>query len=337
MATTSAAGTTHSSSPTVAGFWHPVAASVDIGEQPRRVTLLGQDLVAFRDESGVSVFDDVCIHRGTALSLGWITEGRLTCAYHGWQYDRTGACVRIPALPEGAPIPRKARATVRRSEEAYGLVWVALEEPCAPIPSFPGAEWDDPDYRGFLALRCEWKTSAARAVENFMDFSHFPFVHEGLLGSRDRTVVAPHQIMQTDYGFCYRFQQAEPSTLHSATDELVTWEYNLYRPFTIHLKKITPDGSATLISMAASPTSEKFTRMWVWIVRNYSKDPCEDQQFADFSNTIMEQDRIVVESQRPERIPLDLKAELHLKVPDASGIAFRRMLSTIAEIAPFMP
>jgi phenylpropionate dioxygenase-like ring-hydroxylating dioxygenase large terminal subunit len=337
VATTSVAGTRHSGHPTVRNYWHPVAASAEVGEQPRRVTLLGQDLVVFRHQDGVSVFDDVCIHRGTALSLGWITEGRLTCAYHGWQYDRTGACVRIPALPEGAPIPRKACATVRRSDEAYGLVWVALDEPCAPIPQFPNGEWEDREYRGFLALSYQWKTSAGRAVENFMDFSHFPFVHEGLLGSGDRTVVEPHEIVETDYGFSYSFQQEEPSTVHSAEDEVVTWEYYLYRPFTIHLKKRTSDGNATLISMAAAPSAEDHTHMWVWIVRNYDKDPSEDQRFADFSNTIMEQDRVVVESQRPERIPVDLREELHLKVPDASGIAFRRMLSTIAQVAPFMP
>ena len=312
--------------PTLGMYWHPVAASSDVVGRPSRVTLLGRDLVVFRHEDGVSVFDDVCIHRGTALSLGWVTDGRLTCPYHGWQYDRTGACVRIPSLPEGAPIPRKACATVHRSEEAYGLVWVALEEPCAPIPAFPHGEWDDRDYRAFLALSYDWKTSAGRSVENFMDFSHFPFVHEGLLGSRERTIVAPHDIIPTDYGFSYSFQQAEPNTLHS-----------LYRPFTIHLKKITPDGNTTMISMAAAPTDEDHTDMWVWILRNYDMDPSEDQRFTDFSNTIMGQDQVIVESQRPERIPLDLKEELHLKVPDASGIAFRRMLSTIAGVTPFMP
>jgi phenylpropionate dioxygenase-like ring-hydroxylating dioxygenase large terminal subunit len=326
-----------SATPTLANYWHAVAASADVDEQPSRVTLLGQDLVIFRHEDGVSVFDDVCIHRGTALSLGWITDGRLTCPYHGWEYDRTGTCVRIPALPEGSPIPRKARATVRRCAEAYGLVWVALEEPVQPIPEFPHREWEDPEFRTFLALSYDWKTSAGRSVENFMDFSHFPFVHEGLLGSRDMTVVQPHQIIDTDYGLSYSFQQPEPATLHSAADTLVTWEYYLYRPFTIHLRKLTPDGEVTLISMVASPTADDRTRMWVWIGRNYNLDPAEDKSFADFSNTIMEQDRVVVESQRPEKIPVDLKEELHLKVPDASGIAFRRMLGAIAEVAPFMP
>jgi phenylpropionate dioxygenase-like ring-hydroxylating dioxygenase large terminal subunit len=325
------------SSTTLANYWHAVAASANVGDQPSRVSLLGQDLVLFRHEDGVSVFDDVCIHRGTALSLGWITDGRLTCPYHGWQYDRTGACVHIPALPSGSPIPRKACATVRRSDEAYGLVWVSLGEPCQPIPEFPYNEWEDPGYRTFLALEYDWKTSAGRAVENFMDFSHFPFVHEGLLGSRDMTVVEPHQIIETDYGLRYSLVQPEPATLHSAAGVPVTWEYYLYRPFTIHLRKLTPDGQVTLISMVASPTGDDHTRMWVWIGRNYNWDPAEDKSFADFSNTIMEQDRVVVESQRPEKIPVDLKEELHLKVPDASGIAFRRMLSKIGDVAPFMP
>ena len=47
---------------------------------------------------------DLCIHRGAALSLGWAREGRIVCPYHGWEYDRSGACVRIPSLPEDAAI-----------------------------------------------------------------------------------------------------------------------------------------------------------------------------------------------------------------------------------------
>jgi phenylpropionate dioxygenase-like ring-hydroxylating dioxygenase large terminal subunit len=325
------------SAPGLAHYWHPVAASDDVDEQPQRVTLLDHHLVMFRHEEGVSVFDDVCIHRGTALSLGWVTEGRVTCPYHGWEYDRSGRCVRIPSLPDGAPIPRKARATVRRCQEAFGLVWVALEDPVAPIPGFPDAEWEDPGYRGILSNHYEWKTSAGRAVENFMDFSHFPWVHEGILGTRDRAIVQPHDIVEADHGFRYSFDQEEPNTFHSGENELVHWEYSLYRPFTIHLKKITATGNATIISMAASPTREDRTNLWLWVVRDFNTDPSADQAFSDFVHMVMEQDRPVVESQRPERIPLDLRNELHLKVPDASGIAFRRMLSTIGDVGPYMP
>jgi hypothetical protein len=76
--------------------------------------------------------------------------------------------------------------------------------------------------------------------------------------------------------------------------------------------------------------------MYLFIVRNYRLDD-DDRPFKDFSDTIMEQDRVIVESQRPEEIPTDLRDELHLKVPDASGIAYRRLLGQIDQVTPFLP
>ena len=55
--------------------------------------------------------------------------------------------MRIPALAEGSSIPARARAVSYHAEERYGLVWVALEEPVAPIPGFPQNEHEDPSYR----------------------------------------------------------------------------------------------------------------------------------------------------------------------------------------------
>src|SRR2546430_3092786 len=150
--------------PSLKNYWHAIALADEVIEQPRPFTLLGEQLVAFRHPAGVSVFKDLCIHRGTALSLGHTTEGRLTCAYHGWEYDRTGACVHIPALPPGSSIPRKARAIVYRAAEAYGLVWVAIDEPVADIPGWPDGEWDDPHYRA-VQWKLHWKSSAGRSVE----------------------------------------------------------------------------------------------------------------------------------------------------------------------------
>ena len=45
----------------------------------------------------------------------------------------------------------------------------------------------------------------------------------------------------------------------------------------------------------------------------------------EFERTIFEQDRRVVESQRPERVPFDLAAEMHLKF-DAVAINYRRAM-----------
>jgi phenylpropionate dioxygenase-like ring-hydroxylating dioxygenase large terminal subunit len=321
--------------PTLANYWHPIGLAGEVVEQPRPFKLLGEQVVAFRDSKGVAAFKDLCIHRGTALSLGTITDGRLTCAYHGWEYDRSGACVHIPALPPGSSIPRKARAIAYRATEAYGLVWVAMDDPVADVPGWPAGEWDDPRYRA-VQWKLHWKSSAGRSVENFMDFSHFAFVHEGLLGTRDRVITPEHTIKETEQGVSYWIEQEEPATMHSKEGVMVRWEYTLFTPFTIHLKKITPDGQETLISLMSSPTATRETDLYLFVLRNYDLDG-NDQQYQDFSDVIMEQDRRIVESQRPEEIPTDLKDELHLKVPDASGIAYRRLLNRIALSGPFMP
>ncbi len=322
---------------TLAGHWHPIATSEEVTEAPQRFTLLGTDLVAFRTSAGVSVFTDLCIHRGVALSLGFIEDEILHCGYHGWAYDGSGACVRIPSLPEGSPIPPKARAIVHRTEERYGLVWVAMTEPDTSIPRFPAHEWDDPAFRCFVSHHYTWKTSAGRAVENFMDISHFPYVHEGILGSRDNTVVAEHTVIERDGELHYFLEAPEPANLHSKPGDVIRWDYALTGPFTIHLKKTVPGGDITLISMVASPTTERTTDLFLWIARNHQLDPADDASFAEFTDLIMEQDRGIIESQRPEQIPTDLRDELHLKVPDASGIAYRKLLGTIQDVDAFLP
>jgi phenylpropionate dioxygenase-like ring-hydroxylating dioxygenase large terminal subunit len=326
--------TAKTTQPTLANYWHPIARSEDVVEQPKQFELLSEKICAFRTEDGVSAFKDLCIHRGTALSLGWVTDGRITCAYHGWQYDAAGKCVKIPSLPPGSSIPAKARAIAYRAEERYGLVWVALAEPVAPIPGYP--EWDDPGFRAFLSSTYVWHSSAGRTVENFMDVSHFPFVHENLLGTRDQTEVAPTDVVETDFGLTYYYEQEEPNELYSGPGQVTRWDYTLYTPFTIHLRKTIPNGEETVITLMSAPTSPKLTNMYFFLARNHRQDE-DDSTWKDFSDTIMEQDRVIVESQRPEEIPTDLREELHLKVPDASGIAYRRLLGRIDQAAAFMP
>ena len=319
-------------------YWHPVARSEDVTGQPTRFGLLDDFVVVFRDAEGPVAFKDMCIHRGAALSLGWIKDGTLTCPYHGWQFDRTGACVRIPSRSPDAPIPALARATVYRAQEQYGLVWVAMEEPQFDIPPFPEDVFGQPGWRDFISYREVWKTSAARAVENFMDFSHFPYVHPNLLGTEDKAEIAPYKVTKTDDGLRYTFSQEEPSELYGkGGKQVVQYEYIIHMPFTIHLKKVESDsGATTIISMGTTPLTEKTSELYVWILRNHSLD-APDSQFGDFTNTIMEQDRVVVESQRPEGIPDSLKDELHLNPADAAALVYRQKLQQMAKVQPLGP
>jgi len=259
---------------TLANFWHPVALSSEVTEQPRQFELLGELIVMFRDAQGVAAFKDLCIHRGAALSLGWIAEGRLTCMYHGWQYDRTGACVHIPALPPDSSIPPKARAVVYRAEEAHGMVWVAMDEPAQPIPPWPEYLVGGQESKLFFIGRYEWKTSAGRAAENGLDFSHFNHSHRGYLELADGPIIKPHSVRQSDYRLDYTYEDGDSRR-----------EYIVHSPFTVFIRKIglprdsdsrqtwdrdtTPVDGTTVLAQFNSPIDETRTAVFAAIGRNH--------------------------------------------------------------------
>ena len=67
-------------------FWHPVMYSSELpADRPVGAVLLEERIVLARLEGEVQVFRDLCPHRGTALSLGWVEDDCLRCAYHGWK------------------------------------------------------------------------------------------------------------------------------------------------------------------------------------------------------------------------------------------------------------
>src|ERR1700722_17090668 len=160
--------------------WHPVGFAAGLAEAPVHADLLGEPLVLWRGQDGSPrVMSDVCVHRGTALSLGTVSDDQIVCAYHGWRYGADGRCVTIPQLADPARVPAKARVAVFQAQERYGLLWVALEEPRWPLPEVP--ELEDGSWVVVSAGPYSWQCDSARQVENFTDFGHFPWVHLGLL------------------------------------------------------------------------------------------------------------------------------------------------------------
>jgi hypothetical protein len=112
-------------------------------------------------------------------------------------------------------------------------------------------------------------------------------------------------------------------------------ECDFFRPFMTRIRKVDHNGDTTYLSFIASPTRPKETRIFSVITRDHALDQ-PDEVFSDFTVTVLEQDRLIVESQRPEEIPVDLRNELHLKLPDATGIAFRE-LGQIEHVEAYWP
>ena len=305
-------------------YWHPVAYASEVGDRPHPARLLNERLVIARLGDDVACFRDLCVHRATALSLGWIDGDDLVCAYHGWRYDAAGRCVHIPALPADRPIPSRARIERFACAVRYGLVWVCLSD--APVVGIPDyAEFADPAYHAVFVPPQDWQASAARATENSVDAAHFPWLHEGILGSRDHPEVPVFAIEQVGEELRYHWDDL-PNAMHPVGHTRI---YRLHRPFSIHQRKERADGQCEAVLISACPRAETETSVYLVICRNFplSEQELEERMATDI--LILEQDRPVVESQRPAELPLDLAAELHLRGPDAVAVAYRRFMAEI--------
>ena len=73
--------------------WYAACTTQDLGDTPRRVTLLAHNFVLFRDdEGGVHCLSDLCCHRGASLSQGQCVNGGIMCPQHGWEFNGAGQC-----------------------------------------------------------------------------------------------------------------------------------------------------------------------------------------------------------------------------------------------------
>jgi phenylpropionate dioxygenase-like ring-hydroxylating dioxygenase large terminal subunit len=106
-------------------MWLPVAGEADVGTGPVAVVAAGIPLVVVRPVPGGPpvAFADRCPHRLVPLSAATLENGRLRCAYHGWEFDGSGACVELPSQPGHAP-PRADLPPGPRVRVADGTVYV---------------------------------------------------------------------------------------------------------------------------------------------------------------------------------------------------------------------
>ncbi|MGC2201215.1 MAG: Rieske 2Fe-2S domain-containing protein [Stellaceae bacterium] len=78
-------------------YWQPVCTSDELRDLPKKVKLLCEELVVFRDKKGrAGALEPHCSHRGTSLEWGRIEERGIRCCYHGWLYDTQGQCIEMP-------------------------------------------------------------------------------------------------------------------------------------------------------------------------------------------------------------------------------------------------
>ena len=303
--------------------WHPVTTVAELDSRPIYGTrLLEEDIVVWRAGDQIHAWRDRCVHRGTRLSLGKIVDDNcIQCPYHGWIYDSQGQCIKIPAMPEHTPAKR-ARIKTFEVREDYGLVWVCMGEPANDIASFP--EWEKPDFRKLLCGPYSVQTSGPRIIENFLDVAHFPYIHENILGTREHTEIVDYDVTTDAYGVvASNVKVYQPDPYGTGEGETVVYTYAAPRPLTAYLLKESA-GPQFSILLVITPHSPVESTAWMWMTMNYGHD-LPEQELIDWQDSIFAQDKPVLESQRPQCLPLDPEAELSVR-PDKTAVSYRRWL-----------
>ena len=195
-------------------YWHPVATSAQADGTPRKVRVLGEDLVLFRakgeDGAGqVGLLHARCCHRGTTLYFGKVEERGIRCCYHGWLFGPDGRTLEMPMEPElGARVRERVRQPWYPVQERYGLVFAYMgppeKQPVLPsytcLDELADGEFLEVDDTGLGrggrgVVPCNW----FQHFENVVDPYHVPILHGSFSGAQfvDAMAAMPEVVFET--------------------------------------------------------------------------------------------------------------------------------------------
>jgi phenylpropionate dioxygenase-like ring-hydroxylating dioxygenase large terminal subunit len=208
-----------------------------------------------------------------------------------------------------------------------GHVWTSLGTPTHEPFEIP--EFSEADRRLAYCGSFGVHVSAPRAVENFLDLGHFPFVHRGVLGEEPHTEVKDYDVEVSGDGrevIARRCRFYQPlSALSAKTGFEVEYVYRVPHPYCAVLyKSAACDPSRNdVIAIFARPISEE--RISASLFMALIDVESTDVGLAHFQQMIFGQDKPILENQRPRRLPLDPAAETSVRA-DRTSVAYRQWL-----------
>jgi phenylpropionate dioxygenase-like ring-hydroxylating dioxygenase large terminal subunit len=316
--------------------WHPIARPAEVTDQPTQFFLLGEPWVLYRAGGRIVAFEDRCPHRRSPLSLGECQNDILQCAYHGWRFDAYGKCIDIPALGPGATVPPAAILSPPAGlVEAHGMVFLAPEEPIAPLGSIPEA--DDATFLAGELPTMETRGSAGLLADNFLDVAHFPFVHSGTFGADEAAEVPQYTVARDDWTFTmsyeHSFANREDPAVAAGTRPLVQTrrlEYRLSAPFHLRLRiDFVEAGGSNVIGFFIQPQTADTCRLFTTLWRD-DLDYDEQRMAAaiDFEVEVLEEDLKIQSAFHDLVLPLAPTDEVHTRA-DRTTLELRRVLSDL--------
>lgn len=317
--------------------WYVIAESGDLRRgRLSSMRRFGGEWVLWRTPDGAPAgVTDRCPHRGAALSAGKLQGECVECPFHGFRYAADGRCTLVPANGRAVPPPQALNTRALQLREAHGFIYAwygAGPASDSELPWFPavresGAAWN--------TLKDTWHTHYSRAIENQLDVVHLPFVHANSIGSGGRTLVnGPVHNWDTPSLLSVwvdnELDQGQPARSASELNPVGRKpQVQLCLPNLWH----NWFGDGFHLVAAFVPVDDETTLMLVRTYQRFATLPLARQLAGFFGNLgnryILNQDRRVVESQRPYRTQLKMDEVL---IPgDGPIIAYRRRRQELIE------
>jgi len=255
--------------------WTPAlrSAALEADGAPKRLRLLGENLVAFRATDGrVGVMPEGCPHRCASLALARNEGNGLRCIFHGWKFDVSGVCVDAPTEPadKRAAFAAKVPVTIYPAREAGGMVWVYMGRRASP-PSFYDFEFHFPPAESLL--RCaivhgNW----LQGLEGQLDSAHLNFLHSSSSprSPGQSTRLIPHsgpptfEFIEKPYGFREAAIRDLPDgSIYSRIREVVLPYYSL----------IPGDHGQPRFVVAVVPIDDEWSAHWYYYMQPFGPVP----------------------------------------------------------------
>lgn len=336
-------------------IWYAGAYSHEVGDQPLARTLIGQNMVLFRDGQGKpAIIADRCPHRFAPLSSGRIVGDTLECPYHGLRFDGAGRCVHNPHSKTKGPL-RAADIEGWPVLERYGILWFWPGNPDMADPDqLPRIDFLERPaefaiVRGLLHVRGHYEL----VVDNLLDLSHAAYIHPQFSGGRysvDELLAATKQKldrherslvnhrMRSGLGppaaSCELFGMDPDTPVH--TDSTMTWYPPAMLNFTAGSWEMDkePETGVHIPQLHIITPETEFTSHYFFINgRNCRRDEPEvDKAMLDFFDlAFAQQDEPMIEKvQRNMGQVSDIMTLDPILLPtDAAPVSARRILARL--------
>ena len=332
----------------VRNAWYVVALADEVTEAILGRTLLSEPLILYRNGAGrVVCLEGACRHRQFPLAHGWKEGDQVRCPYHGFRFGPDGACTQIPSQRR---IPPNCALKSYPVVEQWRWIWVWMGDAAKADPSLiPGPEvtWLCEDRNAFPGYELPISARYQLLVENLLDLTHIPFLHNrGQPSGWALGTDWPQEELEADpdgrrLRGTRRFELAQPDIPDCGLSGPVelTVELNFFPPvfFAARLsyRALTPEGGSARPEVrnihAFTPVSEHETVYYFASARNFADgDPDVTDHFRTRYRKVLDEDKVAAELiepmvDRPGR-PRDFVAE-----GDRSAIRARRVVQRMID------